>query len=144
MRISPHNFNIRFQIFVWVVNVQQHLHQLALKIQGQFRLKPFYASIGFSQPRNSSFNFRVVLCRIRLFPTLISIIKWCGSELPLSFKDELTSFRMTNILSIHSIRYTDMKKSSTQSIIFLTLKYFDQNRSEYYGQSQATVLLLTL
>ena len=25
---------------------------------------------------NSSFNFRVVVCRIRLFPTLISKIKW--------------------------------------------------------------------
>merc|ERR1712131_223570 len=32
------------------------------------------------------------------------------------------SLRMTNILRIHSIRYTDMKKSSTQSIIFLTLR----------------------
>ena len=29
-----------------------------------------------------SFNFRVVLCRIRLFPTLISKIKWLGSGLP--------------------------------------------------------------
>ena len=29
-----------------------------------------------------SFKFRVVLCRIRLFPTLISKIKWYGSELP--------------------------------------------------------------
>ena len=30
-----------------------------------------------------SFKFRVVLCRIRLFPPLISKIKWLGSELPL-------------------------------------------------------------
>ena len=30
------------------------------------------------------FNFRVVLYRIRLFPTLISKIKWLWSELPLS------------------------------------------------------------
>ena len=29
------------------------------------------------------FKFRVVLCRIRLFPTLVSKIKWLGSELPL-------------------------------------------------------------
>ena len=29
------------------------------------------------------FKFRVVLCRIRLFPTLISKIKWLWSELPL-------------------------------------------------------------
>ena len=31
-----------------------------------------------------SFKFIVVLCRIRPFPTLISKIKWLGSELPLS------------------------------------------------------------
>ena len=30
-------------------------------------------------------NFGVVLCRIRLFPTLISKIKWFRSELPLTF-----------------------------------------------------------
>jgi len=38
-----------------------------------------------SRSRNSSFNFRVVVCRIRLFPTLISKIKWLGSELPLNW-----------------------------------------------------------
>ena len=31
----------------------------------------------------TSFQFRVVLCRIRLLPTLISKIKWLGSGLPL-------------------------------------------------------------
>ena len=31
----------------------------------------------------TSFKFRVVLYRIRLFPTLISKIKWLGSKLPL-------------------------------------------------------------
>jgi len=35
-----------------------------------------------SRSRDSSFNFRVVLWRIRLFPTLISKIKWIESELP--------------------------------------------------------------
>ena len=30
------------------------------------------------------FDFKVVLCRIRLFPTMISKIKWLWSELPLS------------------------------------------------------------
>ena len=33
----------------------------------------------------ASFKFRVVLCRIRLFPTLSSKIKWLGSELPLKW-----------------------------------------------------------
>ena len=34
----------------------------------------------------TSFTFRVVRCRIRLFPTLISRIKWLGSGLPLTMK----------------------------------------------------------
>ena len=33
---------------------------------------------------NSPFNFRFVICRIRLFPTLISKIKWLWSTLPLT------------------------------------------------------------
>ena len=33
----------------------------------------------------TSFKFRVVLCRIRLFPTMISKVKWLGSKLPLSY-----------------------------------------------------------
>ena len=35
----------------------------------------------------ASFKFRVVLRRIRLFPTLISKIKWLGSELPLKLNN---------------------------------------------------------
>jgi len=34
----------------------------------------------------TSFKFRVVICRIRLFPTLISKIKWLGYELPLKMQ----------------------------------------------------------
>ena len=37
----------------------------------------------FSLSRNSSFNFRVVLCRIRLFATLISKINGLGIDFPL-------------------------------------------------------------
>jgi len=36
-----------------------------------------------NQKEMTLFNFRVVLCRIRLFPTLISKIKWMWSGLPL-------------------------------------------------------------
>ena len=35
--------------------------------------------------RNLSLNFSVVVCRIRFLSTLISKIKWLGSELPLNF-----------------------------------------------------------
>ena len=38
----------------------------------------------WSRSRIPSFNFSVVVCRIRLFPTLISKIKWLGSGLPLN------------------------------------------------------------
>ena len=37
-----------------------------------------------SRSKKLSFNFRVVACRIRLFPTLISKIKWLWYELPLT------------------------------------------------------------
>ena len=36
--------------------------------------------------KNSSFYFRVVVCRNRLFPTMISKIKWLGCGLPLRFR----------------------------------------------------------
>ena len=55
------------------------------------------------------FNFRVVLCRIRLFPTLISKIKWLGSKLPLKFV-LATLYRVKNdgyrrILSTYEANY---------------------------------------
>ena len=49
-----------------------HLRHLILQI-----------SIGLilSRSKNSTLNFRDVVCRIRLFPILIPKIKWRGSEL---------------------------------------------------------------
>jgi len=41
-----------------------------------------------SRSENSSFNFRVVVCWIRLFPTLISKIKWLRSRLPFKSKHQ--------------------------------------------------------
>ena len=43
---------------------------------------------------NSSFNFRLIVSRIRLFPTLVSKIKWSGSELPLNFLSKLTMYKV--------------------------------------------------
>ena len=40
-----------------------------------------------------SFKFRVVLCRIRLFPTLISKLKWLGSVLPFTVMSIFNIFR---------------------------------------------------
>ena len=42
----------------------------------------------------TSFKFIVVVCRIRLFPTLILKIKWLGSALPLTLNPTNTLFRV--------------------------------------------------
>ena len=47
-----------------------------------------------SRFRNSSFNFRIVVERIRLFPTLVSKINWLGSKLPLNFDGNLLIGRL--------------------------------------------------
>ena len=49
-----------------------------------------------SQSRNSSFNFRVVVCRIRPFPKFISKIKLLWSGLPLSPCEILWFFDWSN------------------------------------------------
>ena len=60
--------------------------------------------LNFSSDSNwqkiKSFKFRVVQCRIRLFPALISKIKWLSSELPL-IKIVLVMIRVdSNILAL--------------------------------------------
>ena len=52
----------------------------------------------FSRSRNSPFNIRVVVCRIRLFPTLVSKIKRLGSELPLN--DAYAAYGRQNVSEI--------------------------------------------
>ena len=49
------------------------------------RLKNWICRSPQNRLKIPSLKFRVVLCRIRLFPTLISEINWLGSELPLKF-----------------------------------------------------------
>ena len=54
----------------------------------------------------ASFKFRVVLCRIRPFPTLILGINWLGSGLPLTkiifhlFQNQVVVDRKMNILDL--------------------------------------------
>ena len=62
----------------------------------------------------ASIKFRVVLCRIRLFPTFISKIRWFGSALPL--KCSLKSLRK-NRLAVNANAYL-------QILILLGLSYF--------------------
>ena len=63
--------------FIFETNVGKrrirHRTTLNLKFQSILR-----------RSRNSSLNSRVVVCRIRLFPTLISKIKWLASGLHLN------------------------------------------------------------
>ena len=64
------------------------------------------------------FNFGVVLCRIRFFPTLISKIKWLGSELPL-----IRNFWLADFL-LHFISWF-MKFVLNNVFIFLSIPSFD-------------------
>ena len=62
--------------FIFEINVGKSRirHRTTLKLNDEF----------LDRLKMTSFKFRVVLCRIRLFPTLISKLKWLGSGLPLS------------------------------------------------------------
>jgi len=68
---SPYPSHFIFEINVGKMRIR---HTMTLKMNDEFldRLKIYW-----------KFKFTVVVFRIRLFPTLISKIKWLGSELPL-------------------------------------------------------------
>ena len=98
LRVDPSHF-----IFEINVGKSRIRHTTTLKLNDEFldRLNIDWR-----------FKFRVVICRIRLFPTLISKIKWLLSELPLriilsnfsSFPTALSNYLylvLTN--SIHGI-----------------------------------------
>ena len=63
--------------FIFEINVGKR------RIRQRTTLNLNFQSI-LSRSRTSSFNFWVFVCRIRLFPTLISRRKWHGYELPLT------------------------------------------------------------
>jgi len=67
-------------IFEFNVGKSRIRHTTTLKLNDEFpdRLQCVW--------RLCHFKFRVVLCRIHLFPTLISKIKWLGSEPPLTVR----------------------------------------------------------
>ena len=54
----------------------------------------------------TSLKFGVVLNRIRLFPTLISNIKWLGSRLPLKKKVGYTGRPKSNFLLDYNLTYS--------------------------------------
>ena len=68
------------------------MHTQAILFLNQFRKETdprkndseFEFQFILSRSKNSEFDFRVVECRIRLFPTLISKINWLESEVPLN------------------------------------------------------------
>ena len=71
--------------FIFQINIGKRRIRLTttLKLNGEFLDR---LGIGWR------FKFRVVLCRIRLLPTLISKIKWLWSELPLNRSDRSSNF----------------------------------------------------
>ena len=63
-----------------------------------------------SRSRSSAFYFRVVVCRLRLYPTLISKIKWLRSGLPLKNNPSesycvCSILRTSKIFSILGLEY---------------------------------------
>ena len=71
-----------------------------------------------SRSRNLSFNFRVVISRIRLFPTLISNMKWLGSGI----KSYLSSFSLSDGCDIHHSNIYAFFLLALHSPEFLQLK----------------------
>ena len=78
------------------------------------------------------FKFRVVLCRIRLFPTFISKIKLLGSELPLiQFLEQLlkAAMEMEEINLSQLVIYQQeeqQRKNKVKRKVFFSPNYYDQ------------------
>ena len=70
-------------------------------------------SIDLSWFRNSLINFRVLVCRIRLYPTLISKIKWLEKQTTLIFSQKRKN--MTQLLNINS--RTNLKRSTCSFLL---------------------------
>ena len=80
----------------------RHTTTLQLNDEFQDRLKIYW-----------KFKFKIVLFRIRLFPTLILKIKWLGSELPLThaldyseIMSDLFVFRLFHVIIAKSVFLT--------------------------------------
>ena len=69
----------------------------------------------------TSFNSRVVLCRIRLFPTSISKIKWLESELSLKTYLQHISFWFANQWNWFSFRSSSGCTTNTMNIWFVII-----------------------
>ena len=63
-----------------------------------------------SRSRNSSIYFTVVLCRIRLFPTLISKISWLESAPPLKCPHPGFSGRWTTLNEVFHQNLVDLRE----------------------------------
>ena len=74
---------------------------------------PRFNDSEFESSGNASYIFRVLLCRIRLYPTLISKIKWFWSGLPLnifSFLNTKMSENGTESKNFHDINIQNVRK----------------------------------
>jgi len=83
------------------------------------RLWNWISSSGQKRLKMASFKFRVVVGRIRLFPTLISKIKWLGSGLPLiKFWKKLSIFPkivkpgLESLCELFLVAWFDFSRSS--------------------------------
>ena len=86
LRNFSENLSLKIQLntsFLIVVQIQpiSFSKSMSKKVGSEIeRLWNWISRSIQSRLKIASLKFRVVLCRIRPFPTLISKIKWCGSE----------------------------------------------------------------
>ena len=115
--LSPklHFFGIFKLNILRVVQTQANLFSKLMSERGGSDIERLWSlnlqSI-LSRSINSSFYFEVVVCRIRLFPTLISKIKWPGSGLPLTGK-----YLCLFIIYLFSIHYSVFCVSYVQRLV---------------------------
>ena len=82
-----------------------------------------------SRSRNSLFNFRVIVCRIRPFPALVSKIKWFWSELPLTDRQR----SIFELMDINLLDFISMKLFLVEQFQ-ISLVYFSHNQVVWYNK----------
>ena len=118
-KLEEHTCNLRD--FLRVVQIEAILFLKSMSERDGSDIQRLWNSISRSTPNRlkmMSFKFTVVLCRIRLFPTLVSKIKRLGSELPL-----IRNFWLADFL-LHFMSWF-IKFVLNNVFIFLSIPSFD-------------------
>ena len=96
------------------------------------RLGMTSSSIDFESIQNSSFNLRVVACRIRLFPTLISKIKWPGLSLNNFFREFLPLCLQEHWYYNYSWYWRDTSLDNLVKLLLFLYNFLQMTIIQYY------------